>query len=95
MGVRFFHDPQIGVVGHVASPLVLKTSKPWKKALGVRLSPSPLPMESEQALAPGQSGKLCVPSGIRIVTFALLNQVGNHYSNKVSIERRCPMKSTH
>jgi len=32
-------------------------------------------MESEQVMAPGQSGKLCVPSGIRIVTFALLQQV--------------------
>jgi hypothetical protein len=32
-------------------------------------------MESEQVMAPGQSGKLCVPSGIRIVTFALLQSV--------------------
>jgi len=32
-------------------------------------------MESEQALEPGQSGKLCVPLGIEIVTLALLQSL--------------------
>lgn len=37
--------------------------------------PNSSSMESEQVMAPGQSGKLCVPSGIEIVTLALLQSV--------------------